>query len=85
MKSFTIGKNDADKRLDKFIAKAAPMLPKNLMYKYIRLKRIKVNGKKSDIAFRLKEGDVVEMYINDEFFEAGQDSMISLKRRKVLI
>ena len=84
MKSFTISKNDADKRLDKFISKAAPMLPKNLMYKYIRLKRIKVNGKKSDIAFRLSVGDVVEMYINDEFFEAGQDKYDFLKAPKSL-
>ena len=79
MKSFTITKNDADKRLDKFITKAAPMLPKNLMYKYIRLKRIKVNGKKSDISTKLNVGDVVEMYINDEFFEAGQDKYDFLK------
>ena len=79
MRSFSIGKNDADKRLDKFIQKAAPMLPKTLMYKYIRLKRIKVNGKKSDIAFRLKEGDVVDMYINDEFFEAKEDKYDFLK------
>lgn len=79
MKSFTITKNDADKRLDKFITKAAPMLPKNLMYKYIRLKRIKVNGKKSDISTKLNIGDVVEMYINDEFFEAGQDKYDFLK------
>lgn len=79
MRTFTIGKNDATKRLDKFIQKAAPMLPKNLMYKYIRLKRIKVNGKKSDIAFKLKEGDVVDMYINDEFFEAKEDTYGFLK------
>ena len=79
MRSFTIGKNDADKRLDKFIQKAAPLLPKNLMYKYIRLKRIKVNGKKSDISFRLKENDIVEMYINDEFFEAKEDKYDFLK------
>lgn len=79
MRTFTIGKNDATKRLDKFIQKAAPMLPKNLMYKYIRLKRIKVNGKKSDIAFKLKEGDVVDMYINDEFFEAKEDKYDFLK------
>ena len=84
MRSFTIGKNDADKRLDKFIAKAAPVLPKNLMYKYIRLKRIKVNGKKSDIAFRLKENDVVEMYINDEFFEATENKYDFLKAPKSL-
>ncbi|MBQ8783296.1 MAG: RluA family pseudouridine synthase [Clostridia bacterium] len=68
MKSFVIGKNDANQRLDKFISKSVPNLPKTLMYKYIRTKRIKVNRKKSDIAARLQEGDVVEMYINDEFF-----------------
>ena len=79
MRTFTIGKNDATKRLDKFIDKAAPMLPKNLMYKYIRRKRIKVNGKKSDIAFRLRECDVVDMYINDEFFEAKEDKYDFLK------
>ena len=70
MKSFIINKNDAGQRLDKFIGKAAPMLPKTLLYKYIRIKRIKINGKKGDIALKLCEGDLVEMYINDEFFEA---------------
>ncbi len=84
MRSFTIAKNDADKRLDKFIAKAAPMLPKNLMYKYIRLKRIKVNGKKSDISVKLAVGDVVEMYINDEFFEATEDKYDFLKAPRSL-
>ncbi len=68
MKSFVIQKNDANQRLDKFISKSVPNLPKTLMYKYIRTKRIKVNRKKSDIAARLNEGDIVEMYINDEFF-----------------
>lgn len=69
MKSFTVGGNDTDKRLDKFLEKVAPKLPKSLMYKYIRLKRIKVNRKRAEINTRLKTGDVVEAYINDEFFE----------------
>ncbi len=68
MKSFTIGKNDAGLRLDKFITKVAPLLPKALLYKYIRLKRIKVNGKRAEISTRLTEGALVEAYINDEFF-----------------
>lgn len=84
MRTFTAGKNDADKRLDKFIQKAAPALPKNLMYKYIRLKRIKVNGKKSDIAYRIASGDVVDMYINDEFFEKTHDNYDFLKAPKAL-
>ena len=69
MKSFLINKNDANQRLDKFVQKAAPLLPKNLLYKYIRLKRIKVNGKRAEISTRLSVDDLVEMYINDEFFE----------------
>ena len=84
MKSFIIAKNDANRRLDKFISKAAPMLPMNLMYKYIRLKRIKVNGKKGGAALILNEGDVVDMYINDEFFETRHDNYDFLKAGKSL-
>ena len=68
MKSFTIGNNDAGKRLDKFITKVAPTLPTSLMYRYIRTKHIKVNKRKAEISTRLAVGDVVEAYINDEFF-----------------
>lgn len=73
LKSFTVSKNDADQRLDKFINKSVPLLPKSLMYKYIRLKRIKVNRKRAEISTRLKIGDVVDMYINDEFFEPAPE------------
>lgn len=72
IKSFTITKNDADQRLDKFITKSVPNLPKSLMYKYIRLKRIKVNSKRAEISTRLQVGDTVDMYINDEFFEKSE-------------
>lgn len=68
MKEFKITKNDAGLRLDKFIVKACPILPSSLMFKYIRTKRIKVNGKRGEISTRLNEGDIVSAYINDEFF-----------------
>ena len=79
MKSFTVNNNDAGQRLDKFISKAVPLLPKALMYKYIRIKRIKVNGKRSDISIHLNAGDVVSMYINDEFFEKQPEKYDFLK------
>lgn len=69
MKEFTINKNDSGQRLDKYIGKAFPLIPKSLMYKYIRNKRIKVNSKRADISYKLSEGDVVTLYINDEFFK----------------
>ena len=69
MKTVVINGNDAGQRLDKFLGKYCINMPQSLMYKAIRKKRIKVNGKKSEISYRLSEGDVVDMYINDEFFE----------------
>lgn len=72
MKEFTIAKNDANQRVDKFITKTVPNLPTSLMYKYLRTKRIKLNGKRADISTRLNEGDLLSMYINDEFFEKSE-------------
>ena len=69
MKEFTIGKNDAGQRLDRFLAKAVPLLPASLAQKYIRIKRIKLNGGRAERDTRLQEGDVLQLYINDEFFE----------------
>ena len=68
MKSFTVTPNDADQRLDKFVLKVAGNLSPSLMYKYLRKKAIKVNGKRAEGNTRLKVGDLVELYINDEFF-----------------
>ena len=73
MKEFKINKNDSGQRVDKFIEKAVPLLPKSLMYKYIRTKRIKLNGKRCEISTRLCENDLMQLYIGDEFFETSPD------------
>ena len=73
MKTFRITKNDSGQRLDKFLSKAVKRLPKSLMYKYIRQKRVKVNGKKKEISYRLAEGDQVDLYISDEFFSEERE------------
>jgi 23S rRNA pseudouridine955/2504/2580 synthase len=69
MKEFTIGKNDAGQRLDRWLGKTLPLLPAPLAQKYIRLKRVKVNGKGSAKDARLVLDDLLQLYINDEFFE----------------
>lgn len=77
MKELTIRNNDAGQRLDKFVQKAVKTLPQSLLYKYIRMKRIKVNGKRCDISYKLVQGDKVQLYINDEFFEsAGENTFL---------
>ena len=73
MKEFTIGPNDAGQRLDRFLAKAVPLLPASLAQKYIRLKRIKLGGKRVERDTRLNTGDILQLYINDEFFDKPRE------------
>lgn len=70
MKEFIINRNDSGQRLDRFVLKAVPRLPQSMMYKAIRNKRIKLNGRRAEISSRLCEGDTVQMYLNDEFFDS---------------
>lgn len=73
MKELTIQHNDAGQRLDRFLAKAVPLLPASLAQKYIRIKRIKLNSARAERDTRLKEGDVLQLYINDEFFDKPRE------------
>ena len=73
MKELSIGANDAGQRLDRFLAKAVPLLPASLAQKYIRIKRIKRNGARAERDTRLEAGDVLQLYINDEFFDTPRE------------
>ncbi len=69
MKTLVIGKNDAGQRLDKFLTKTLKTLPMSLLYKSIRTKKIKVNRKRTEPRAILCEGDTVELFLKDDFFE----------------
>ena len=71
MRILTIQKNDAGQRLDKFLSKAVKGLPQSLMYKFIRTKKIKVNRARCEQSQILREGDEIQLFIKDEFFEAA--------------
>ena len=74
----TIGKNDAGQRLDRFLSKSLPLLPPALAQKYIRIKRVKVNGGRAQRDQRLREGDTLQLYINDEFFDKPSEENMFL-------
>ncbi len=79
MKELSVARNDAGQRLDRFVGKAVPLLPESLLQKYIRLKRIKLNGRGAKRDTRLAVGDVLQLYINDEFFEQPREENSYLK------
>lgn len=72
MRILKIGKNDAGQRLDKFLQKAVKGLPTSMMYKSIRLKKIKVNRARTDQKYILQEGDEIQLFIREEFFDVPE-------------
>ena len=75
MIKFVINDNDSGQRTDKFIMKALPDLPKSMMYRLIRKKDIKINGKRCEISTKLQSGDVVTVYVKDELSGTKQHDM----------
>ena len=69
MKTLTIQPNDAGQRLDKFLTKTFRSLPPALMYKAIRTKNIKLNGKRCAVSTRLEAGDTLTLYLKDDVLE----------------
>ena len=80
MRTFTVKKNDAGQRLDKFLSKAVKGLPMSLMYKYIRTKKIKVNRARTQQNYMLCEGDEIQLFIRDEFFDSPEQDTGALSR-----
>lgn len=80
LKEITVNKNDASQRIDKFISKTFKTMPQSLVYKYLRTKRIKVNGKKAKENQILEENDVISLYIPEEFF--GEKRQVNLEHIK---
>ncbi len=74
MRTLTVKENDAGQRLDKFLIKTLKTLPLSLMYKQIRTKKIKVNRKRTEPKYILQNGDTVELFIAEEFFEKSSQS-----------
>jgi len=84
MLTFTINDNDSGQRVDKFISKSMPDLPKSMMYKLIRKKDIRVNGKRCSISDRLSTGDTVTVYVKQELSQEKVHDMSFLKAPEVL-
>ncbi len=73
LKEFKIKTNDANQRLDNFILKAIPKISRVVMYKIIRKKDIKVNNKKVDIDYKLVEGDIIKIYLDESYFNTDKN------------
>lgn len=89
MKEYVIGKNEANQRFDKYLHKLLKEAGSGFLYKMLRKKNITLNGKKADGTEKLKEGDIVKLFLSDETFlkfagtpVANTDFLIPEEKRK---
>ena len=87
MKTLTVQPADDGKRLDRWMKTNVPGLSLGLTQKYLRLKRVKVDGKPARGEERLRAGACVNLYIEDEFFEPREkpDALLSRFRWKLTV
>ena len=79
MKRIIAGDNDEGRRLDSFLLSCVNDLPKILICKLIRKKKIKVNGKKTAHNYRLKKNDVVKIFFGGNLANHKKEREIFLK------
>lgn len=89
MKEIRIGKNQCGQRLDKFLQKYLTEAPKSFLYKMLRKKNIKRNGKRAEGSEILREGDVLTFFLSDETLEKftgnGADTVRSRRAEGAVI
>lgn len=69
MQELTISTNEAGQRLDKLLGKYLKEAPTSFIYKMLRKKNITLNGKKASGNEKLKNGDIVKLFLADETIE----------------
>ena len=79
-----VTKNDAGQRLDKFLTKTYRNLPMSLLYKAVRKKDIRLNGKRCEASSRLNEGDQIYLFLPDDALEIAPPTYEFMHASKAL-
>lgn len=79
MKEFIATENDAGQRVDKFVEKVTVGLPRSLLYKAIRTKKIKVNRKRCEVGQILCKGDSLQLFLSPDFFGEAEERFLTLE------
>ena len=70
MREFMVASRDDGRRLEKWLLKTAPALSYAQACRFLRLKKVRVNGKVAKEGATLHAGDVVNAYLDDACFLA---------------
>ena len=77
MKELVVKENDANQRIDKYLKKVLVNAPTTFIYKMLRKKDVKVNGKRVDEKYILKMDDQITLFLyEDKFLEFTKEKTI---------
>ena len=87
MKSIQVDRSWDGRRLTRFLQKAMPSATMGQIRRFLRLGRVKVDGRRAGEETVLRESAVVDMYVEDEFFAEAEraDPFYSKIRPKLTI
>ncbi len=71
MREWTVGPEAGGKRLDRYLAARLGGVPAGALQKFLRLGKIKRNGRRANAGDRLCAGDALQLYLDDDCFEAA--------------
>ncbi len=83
MREINITKNEMDQRLDRFLCKYLDDSTKTNIFKLLRKKRIRVNGKRAEEKYFLAEGDVIQIHLHENQIEEMIKPFIKVTAEKV--
>lgn len=78
MKTITVKPNNGGKKLTTFLTSYFPSLNINYIYKALRKKDIKLNGKRINENLIIHDGDVIDVYISDKILYNIQNMNIEI-------
>ena len=81
-KTYTVEKDYQNTRFDKWFKAKIINLPQSLIEKIIRLNKVKINRKKIKASYRVKYGDIVEVYDISKFKENYRPKILKYKPSK---
>lgn len=85
MKKLIVNKKYNEKKLNKFLLDNIPYLNSNLLYKTLRKKDIKVNGKRVNENITVFENDEILVYISDEILQPNFKLEVFFEDENILI
>ena len=85
MKKLVVDKKYDEKKLNTFLLDNIPNLSSNLLYKTLRKKDIKINGKRVSENITIHLGDEILVYISDEMLELNINIDIIYEDENILI